>query len=486
MGLDVGLVIDIEAERVAEFIEFPRLGIMAGADGVDIGPAHQQQVLQDVLPGQIMAGPGVVLMEIDALELDRLSIDQQGLDLAIAILDLRDLDPAETDMEAGVFPIDLQEQGIELRRLGRPLPHIRNDIRDGRHLAGEFETGVRDRPPVLVDELIEDVCRSIRTHLHPENAVLAFFVQGRYDAEIKAAGGLLAREVHIPFDAGNPPEILALQIGAGRVTQNFQQQLILSLFHCIRDVIAGERLGVLPVADLPAVDIDIGAGLDPAEVQEDAAALPALRHGKRPVVQRPRKHFRQLRRLRIHRAEIVRMVDIDGRPPALDLPVARDADAVPGDLCARSRNPVMVFVILEIPDSVETQVVLALSESLGEGIVPVGEVDDFRPPGFGVDARYLGVFPVRKLLGFEQGRRHRNGSKECGQFLYHILQRYDFILICRNCPLDDLSGHVFRPFPARAKPGAGMVSPLHKIITVLCSPRTPDGRQDELFFIGNT
>ena len=118
VGLDVRLVIDIETEAVAKLVELPRLRVVAGPDGVDIGHLHQFQVLQDVLPGLVMARVGVVLVHVHTLELDGLSVHEQGLHVAFPILDSGDFDAAEAHVEAGVFPVDLQEEGVQFRRFG--------------------------------------------------------------------------------------------------------------------------------------------------------------------------------------------------------------------------------------------------------------------------------------------------------------------------------------------------------------------------------
>ena len=150
VGFDIGLVIDIETQTVAQFVEFPRLGIVAGADGVDIGHLHELEVLQDVFPGQVMTGVRVVLVHVHAFELDRLPVDEKGLDIPFTILDGRDLDPAETHMEAGVFPAHAEKERVEFRRLGGPFPHVRNGVGHGDQFSVELENGIRDAFAILV------------------------------------------------------------------------------------------------------------------------------------------------------------------------------------------------------------------------------------------------------------------------------------------------------------------------------------------------
>jgi hypothetical protein len=83
VGLDVGLGADVEAEFVAEFVEAGVVRVVAGAHRVDIGALHQQQVIEDVLFGEVVAGDRVVVVAVDALDEDGLAVDEE-----LAVLDL--------------------------------------------------------------------------------------------------------------------------------------------------------------------------------------------------------------------------------------------------------------------------------------------------------------------------------------------------------------------------------------------------------------
>ena len=348
VGFDVCLVIDIETEAVAELVELPRLGIVAGADGVDVRPLHEFQVLQDVLLGLVVAGVGVVLVHVHALELDRLPIDEEGLHVAFPVLDGRDLDAAEAHMEAGVFPVDLQEEGIQFRGFSRPFPYVRNGVGGRGHLAGEIVDGVGDRFPVLVDEFIEDLGAGFRPHFQLENPLGQRGIQGGDDAEVETDGRLLAGQVHVPLDAADAPEILALQPGGGRIAVYLEGQLVVALLQGLRDVVPGEALRILGIADFLPVHIDVRAGFDAGEVQEDRPALPSVRHREGPVVEGGGEYFRQRGRLRILRAEIVRDVGVDGDAISLYFPVPRHLDPVPVGAAVPFHLMVIVEV-LEIP-----------------------------------------------------------------------------------------------------------------------------------------
>ena len=159
---------------------------------------------------------------------------------------------------------------------------------------------------------IGHVSPGLRAHLQLEDAVGEGGVQGGDDAEVEADGRLLAGQVYVPLDAADAPEVLALQPGGGGVAEYLEGQFVVAFLQGLGDVEPREALGVLGVADFLPVHIDIRAGLDAGEVQEDRPALPAVGHRERPVVDGGGEDLRQRGRLRVLRAEIVRDVRVDG------------------------------------------------------------------------------------------------------------------------------------------------------------------------------
>ena len=81
-------------------------------------------------------------------------------------------------MEAGVFPVDLQEEGVQFRGFGRPGPHARQGVGGRGQLAGEIVDGVGDRFSVLVEKLIEDLGAGFRPHFQLEDALGQRGIQG--------------------------------------------------------------------------------------------------------------------------------------------------------------------------------------------------------------------------------------------------------------------------------------------------------------------
>ena len=135
MGLNVGLVIDIETNLVAKLVELPVLRIVAETYRIDIVGLHQFQVLATELPRHIMSGMLVMLVDIDSLELDRLAVHQENI--------ATEFESAEADIERNHLshiPVTAQgyEKAVEVRGLGSPFQDIGKPV-----IEAEFRLGAR-------------------------------------------------------------------------------------------------------------------------------------------------------------------------------------------------------------------------------------------------------------------------------------------------------------------------------------------------------
>ena len=391
VGFYIGLVIHVEAQGIAELVEFPGLRVMAGADGVHVGQLHQLEVFQEVFPGYVVAGVGVVFVQVHALELNGLAVYQEGFDLPLSVFHGGYLQVAEAHVEAGVFSVYLQKKGVQVGRFGRPEPDARYGVRYGKDVSGELEDGICHGRSAGIQQLIKHLCGGVRVHSELEKTGLEIRCSGGDDIEIEAAVHLLAGKVYVPFQAGDAPEVLVFQPGTLGIAVNLQEEFVAPFFQEIRDAEARQVFGVFAVAHFLSVHVDVGAALGAAEVQVYLPAFPAFRNGKAAVVQGRGNRFRQHAGHGVLRAEIVSDIGIDGGAPALDFPVAGNLDLVPG---LRDGHLPMVFKVFEIPGAVQAPVVLAVAESLGEGIGPFGKIDDLRALRFGIYAGGLRVLPV--------------------------------------------------------------------------------------------
>ena len=272
--------------------------------------------------------------------------------------------------------------------------------------AGDGRIVGADDAAVPVDEFEAEV-GDVTFDVEAENAAGEVLVEGGDDAEVLQGRIVrLAGEVDVALDAADAPEVLALEEGTRRVAVDFQKKLVLAFADEIADVVAGEGLGILVVAHLPAVDIDIDARFRGGEVEVDTAAGPLRRDAERPVVDTARDDLGKGRRLRILRAEVVGDVGIDGRAVALNFPVAGDLDAVPMRFLDFARNDsfidegfhvAVVVEVAEVPGAVQVDIVGALAESLAEGGLPGREEHRLGTAGFGIDIRHVDVLPVRQF-----------------------------------------------------------------------------------------
>ena len=77
VGLDVGLVDHIETILITQLIPAGHIGIVTGTHGVDVVTFHEQDVLHHGGLGEGVAGVRIVLMAIDALDVDRSAVDTE-------------------------------------------------------------------------------------------------------------------------------------------------------------------------------------------------------------------------------------------------------------------------------------------------------------------------------------------------------------------------------------------------------------------------
>ena len=75
MVLKVGLVATVESVIVEHRVHASRIGIVTGADGVDVVALHEQHILEHRLGGYGTAVDGVCIVAVDTLEEHLLAID---------------------------------------------------------------------------------------------------------------------------------------------------------------------------------------------------------------------------------------------------------------------------------------------------------------------------------------------------------------------------------------------------------------------------
>ena len=247
VGLDIAFVHHIQAILVAQGDPARVVGIVAGADGVDVQFLHDADVPDHLGLGDDIAAGGAQLVPVGALDEDGLAVHQQ--------LVAHDLHGPETELEGRVLRQSLirgrlHAEGIEVRGLGAP------------------EGGIPDRPLIAGRPLD-------RTDLAGSQDALAGRIQdfhlhegdtlGHFGLDLQAAvsaGGhvdvldpllLAGVDLHAAGDAGEAPEILVLQVGAVAPAEDLKGDKVLPRMDIFRQVEAGFELAVLAVAHHLAV-----------------------------------------------------------------------------------------------------------------------------------------------------------------------------------------------------------------------------------------
>ena len=123
---DIGLIQHVEAILVAQLVPFGHIGIVAGADGVDVVLLHQRDVLNHPLARDHLAVIRIEFVPVHTLEHQLLAIEQH---LIASDLRLPEADAPRNGLDhvaGGIFQGD--QQCVEIRRLGRPLLRIANAL----------------------------------------------------------------------------------------------------------------------------------------------------------------------------------------------------------------------------------------------------------------------------------------------------------------------------------------------------------------------
>ena len=396
---------------------------------------HQREVLAHDFLGHIMSRGGIVLVDVRAFQLDGLAVDKHqhvGLPVFGHLLHRLDFDTAETHVVGNYLRhlavlLHGHQQLVEVRGFGRPRQHVVNLLVKAHlaALAGRHADGFLTRChglALLVQQLVAEgqAGRSIpavpQVGFQGKDAMPVGIVQRGLQVEVAHGCLGLRIEEHIPFDAAHAPHVLALQVGAGAPAEDFQGQHVLAGLHVGVDEELGGILGVLVVAHLLTVDVDIDAGLGAGNLQVDVTFHPLGRNVDVPAVNAHGSGLGQGGRLGIAGLELIAMVSVDGRAKALHLPVAGHLDVGPfrcvhGRVGDVGRQQLVAFHEIEFPRAVQRMVVRAFLETAVQGRSPVTEGHEVRAGFLPVDGHGLDVLPIG-LLVVGGGSEHRASHPE--------------------------------------------------------------------------
>ena len=313
MALDVGLGTDINAQLVGQIIEDLVVGIVGGADGVEVILLHQGQVGEVVLIVERMTGLQIGVVAVDAAE-DHLAAGDLHLlvtgGVDVDLVDLTEADPLHHGLHdlAGAV-LQLQHQGVQVGGVGEPLGgvfHIHLAGDGGTLILEHFLGGLGSRRG-NIHSLILSLSHGLAAVIHNigGNGVVARFsvvqtaeggvhrdgdiavlvspvIKLRVEEEVPNLHLVLGVEVHIAIDTALTDEVLVLQPAADGPAEDLQSDGV--LFPVGVEVVGNVKVvsgkAVSGIAHGLAVHIEIISGLHALEGDEDLTTIPVFRRGK--------------------------------------------------------------------------------------------------------------------------------------------------------------------------------------------------------------
>ncbi|MFM1944245.1 MAG: hypothetical protein RI897_3227 [Verrucomicrobiota bacterium] len=118
VAFDIGFIDEVESVGVAEVVPFRVVGVVTGADCVDVVALHEEDVLEHGGTGDRVAGVGVHFVAVDAADNDGLAVEKE--------LGVFDGDVAEADGGGDGFDgfaligLEREDGGVEVGGFGGP------------------------------------------------------------------------------------------------------------------------------------------------------------------------------------------------------------------------------------------------------------------------------------------------------------------------------------------------------------------------------
>ncbi len=424
VGLQVGLVDEVQAVLVGEFVPDGVVGVVRGADRVHVQPLDHLDVPDQLGAGEGGAALGVHLVAVGAAQRDGLAVDAHQ---AVPQGEFAQTDPVRQRLDDLARRIaQAEDSGVEVRPLGRPQLRRRHRLGRlyGRVGAGRADfRGLLQRPgpdgvAALVVQLRLDGVRARRAvligaHARGDRELGGPVVVAERGVELEVTqvhggGGI---QVHRTEDAAQPDHVLVLQPVAVGVAVDLDGDLVGAGLQVPGDVVLGRGVGVLVVAHEFAVDPYVVRRLHALEVQEGTASRPVAGDGEGTAVLTDGvvagRHGRRLGLL----AEAVGApvgvgdVEVDRAVVAVQLPHGGDGDGVPAAVVDIGAVEVGVAVggavrVRELPGAVEADPVRRRRAVGGQGLGGVGVRHQRGVRGFGAQAEDVdGAVPFLGAVG---------------------------------------------------------------------------------------
>ena len=268
------LVHHVETELVAK-LEEARVGrVVGGADEIDVGGAHQLEVVaHEFLRGDAtLPGPDVVV--VDAVELDRPAIE---LEHAVRDGDLAQADP----LREALAGRERQFERVEHRLLGGPELRVVDGQRGGSgDTFGGGERQPADRVAIRGDQPAADEAGPAgqRGHVQGGGAVGVELGPRRAVHEVDGRDG---EQGHLAVDARERPAVVDIKLPAMAARGHAHGEHVLGVrLQLVRDVEGGGVVSAGPGADGDAVHPRVVAVKHAVETQHHAPARPPGGHAE--------------------------------------------------------------------------------------------------------------------------------------------------------------------------------------------------------------
>ena len=341
VALDIGLVHDEHAEAVADRVEARVVGVVAGADAVEVRALDPAHVVEDRFGREGLSAFGIEFVAVDAADLDHAPVEAKSLRRE---LDAADAQVAPAGLDDASLGVEQFDHGpVEAGRLVRPEFGRGKFQRALGAVAVEwdFEVGVEPgavgRPEL---EAERPARRDGGVELAGEAEGGAAEVVGEVGVELPVAqmDGGKGGEEDVAEDAAQPPHVLILQIRAGAEAPDLRRHGVFAGDERGGDVELGGQAGILGVADAVAVDGEFEGGADAGEVEADLPSGPVGRDVEAAAVETDGVAFARGgpgRRRLVHDArrvggEGVGVVCVERRAVAVQLPIGGHGDGAPG------------------------------------------------------------------------------------------------------------------------------------------------------------
>ena len=282
MRFHVVFVDDIKTQLIANRIERAAVGIVRGANGIDVVALHGQQVAANLILRNGSTAFGAEIVAVRTLEHDALAVEVHD--------GVLQFEPAEADALANDLQhlaaavLDREQQVIQIRRFAAPQARGFD-----RHLNVKLalrHTLRRRNDLAAVKQLhLHAACTSslIQLHLHRqiERRIRIAVIQQRLDADIRDMRLGDGIQIDVAENAGEAHEVLILQPASRAPTLNAAGELVFAFNEVLSQLKVAGRKGIRREADVVSVQPDGDAALRALEGDKETLADHLFRHKKR-------------------------------------------------------------------------------------------------------------------------------------------------------------------------------------------------------------